>query len=45
VRYPSQLRDPSAVFDPLKKQSRDLFSSVDTVAPDDGGATAGRAGM
>jgi hypothetical protein len=43
VRYPSQLRHPSAVFDPLKKQSRDLFSSVDTAPPDDGDATARRA--
>jgi hypothetical protein len=43
VRYPSQLRHPSAVFDPLKKQSRDLLSSVDTVAPGAGDATPGRA--
>jgi hypothetical protein len=43
VRHPSQLRHPSAVFDPLKKQSRDLLSSVDTVPPDDGDATARRA--
>ena len=43
VRYPSQLRHPSAVFDPLKKQSRDLFSGVDTVRPDNGDATTRRA--
>jgi hypothetical protein len=40
VRYPSQLRHPSAVFDPLKKHSRDLFSSVDTVSPDGSDAMA-----
>jgi hypothetical protein len=33
VRDPSQLRDPSAVFDPRKRNSRDLFSSVNTAKP------------
>jgi hypothetical protein len=33
VRDPSQLRDPSAVFDPRKRNSRDLFSSVNPAEP------------